>query len=99
MHKDKFNVLTEEDLKNLITLVISEITTKAQQDLTVSNLEPEILRPKQVQVILGCSRSHLDLLSQKDPNFPKVIRLGNRWTGYLKSEIDTYLKNLSSTIH
>ncbi|WP_127471314.1 helix-turn-helix transcriptional regulator [Thiomicrorhabdus aquaedulcis] len=99
IQKNLFDIVSmqEEDLKTLIRFVISEVAAKTQQELTAK--KSEVLRPKHVQCLLGCSRSHLDLLSQKDPKFPKVIRLGSRWTGYLKSDIDTYLKTLGSTIH
>jgi predicted DNA-binding transcriptional regulator AlpA len=53
----------------------------------------EILRPKEIQEILGgVSRSYLDQLAQTDPDFPRVIKLSSRFTGYRKTKILDWLE-------
>lgn len=89
--------LPEEELKKLITTVAYELLNIYQAELVNDSSARQILRPKEVQKILGCSRSQVDILSQTDPDFPKVIRLSSRWTGYLKSEIYRYLEHKGKT--
>lgn len=89
--------LSEEELEQLITTIAYNFLNIYQAELVNDSSAPQILRPKEVQKILGCSRSQVDILSQTDPDFPKVIRLSSRWTGYLKSEIYKYIEHKGKT--
>ncbi|MBD3611568.1 MAG: AlpA family phage regulatory protein [Hydrogenovibrio crunogenus] len=91
--------LPDEDLRNLIAVIITEFFEIYKPQQKTDNLQQKVLLPKEVQQILGYSRAQIDLLSQKDPGFPIVIRLDNGCTGYLESEINLYIEREGKTIH
>lgn len=77
---------TEVDLKGLIKEAVNEALNNHQP------IEPEVARPKEVQVMLGnCSRSHLDHLEESDPDFPRPIYFGRRHKAYRIKEVLEYL--------
>lgn len=83
---NNLSLATEIDLKGLIQEAVNEALSKYQP------VETELLRPKEVQVMLGnCSRSHLDNIAETDPDFPRPIYLGNRWKAYHRKKILDYL--------
>lgn len=58
-----------------------------------NNLNPEILRPKEVQQLLGgVARSYLDKLAETDPHFPRKITISSRFTGYRKKSFFEWLE-------
>ena len=94
--------ISQEELSVLIKKTVNDLLINFTSELfdEEKNIcQKEILRPKDVQILLGCSRSHLDMLKERDPNFPKMIRLGTRWTGYLKKEIYEYIDEIGKTLH
>lgn len=54
--------------------------------------EPVILRPEQVCQYLGISRSGLYYLHEKDPTFPRKIKLSPRMIAWRKESLDAWLK-------
>lgn len=61
--------------------------------MDVSSTESEILRPKDIQKLLGgVARSYLDRLAETDPHFPRKITITSRLTGYRKKSFYEWLE-------
>jgi predicted DNA-binding transcriptional regulator AlpA len=86
------------DFQKELQRLIQEAVKNCLMDEKQSTVEPELFRPKQVQQIINCSRSHLDYLSETDPTFPKKIVLSNRWTGYRKKDILAWIEAKSKGV-
>ena len=52
----------------------------------------EIISAKDVAARLSIGRTKLWELTTQDPHFPKPVRLTERRKGFLKSEIDAWVK-------
>lgn len=55
----------------------------------------QIARPKRAMELLGVARTTFYRMQKTDPNFPKPIKLSVRNSGYLITEIQDYIKQLS----
>ncbi|WP_024851697.1 helix-turn-helix transcriptional regulator [Hydrogenovibrio kuenenii] len=57
-----------------------------------NKIEKELLRPAEVCSLLGIALSHLNKLSECDPNFPRKMIISPRFTAYRKSSIFKWLE-------
>ena len=63
----------------------------------MSNSNTEHLRLRQAADYLNISTTTLWRLGERDPNFPRKIRIGQRLCFYRKSELDEWLHSQEST--
>ena len=52
---------------------------------------PAILRPRTAAPYIGCGRTKLHELHEKDPTFPRKIRFSARCVGWRKEDLDAWL--------
>lgn len=52
--------------------------------------QPTIIRPADIKLVTGYSRSHAYALEKKG-EFPRRVKLGARAVGWLKSDLDNWL--------
>ncbi|PYE35590.1 AlpA family transcriptional regulator [Idiomarina fontislapidosi] len=57
------------------------------------NQQTDLLRPNQAAAYLNMHRVTLHRLSERDPNFPRKIKAGERLCYYRKSDLDAWLKD------
>ena len=72
--------------------ILEDLNNKLQ---TTNDFNPasEILRPKDIQMLLGgVARSYVDNLAKNDPHFPKKITITSRLTGYRKKSFYEWLE-------
>ena len=50
------------------------------------------LRAREVAAMLGCGRSSVWKWSQVNPKFPKPRKQGNRFTYWLREEVEAYVR-------
>lgn len=56
-------------------------------------MKPEILRTREVARMIGLSRTTVWRLGQKpDSSFPTPIRLTGKATGYLRTEVEEWIR-------
>lgn len=59
---------------------------------TVNNLpKSDLLRPSQAAAYLNMHRVTLHRLSERDPQFPRKLKISERLCYYRKSELDSWL--------
>jgi predicted DNA-binding transcriptional regulator AlpA len=57
-------------------------------------MSDRIIRKPEGQLKIGTTLSGFNRLQQRDPNFPKPIKLGERAVGYSEREMDEYVKRV-----
>lgn len=60
---------------------------------TKNNSPRRILRPREAAEIIGVGRTTLYIFEQRDPHFPRKVRLSSRHVGYFADEIAAWLES------
>ena len=58
-----------------------------------TQITPAFYRPAEACAYLSMGRTQLHNLSEQDPTFPRKIRLGKRFVGWTKGQLDTWLSS------
>ena len=99
MSLHKFALTSESLLTSLVDKYsrgddISEDIQDAIKLLDEKNsMHSDLLRPNQVAAYLNMHRVTLHRISERDSNFPRKIKAGERLCYYRKSELDSWLKS------
>ncbi|QJR82266.1 helix-turn-helix domain-containing protein [Alteromonas pelagimontana] len=57
------------------------------------NQQTDLLRPSQAAAYLNMHRVTLHRLSERDPNFPRKIKAGERLCYFRKTDLEAWLKD------
>lgn len=64
---------------------------KQQKEKQILQVERAILRPEKAAAYVGVSKNTMYRWHREDPTFPRLIRIGQRSSGWRVTDLDAWL--------